>query len=43
MLAGDVNSLDITQIMERRDMIEIVKAPTKGPNILDQILVSQPI
>ena len=40
ILAGDVNSLDITQITERTGMIGIVKAPTRGPNTLDQILVS---
>jgi len=41
IIAGDTNNLDVAQIIERTGMIDLVKVPTRGANILDQILVSQ--
>ena len=42
VLAGDMNKLPISKVQDRTGFIAVVKQPTRGNNILDQILVSAP-
>jgi hypothetical protein len=42
ILAGDLNSLNLTELQERTGLTDLVSEPTRGPNILDHVLVSEP-
>ena len=40
MITGDINQLDLRSLCRRFDLRKIVKAPTRGNNILEQILTN---
>ena len=40
VLSGDINSLDNKVVTERTGLVSLVKAPTRGTSVLDQIFVS---
>ena len=42
VLAGDFNQLSDHVVAERTGLAQIVRQPTRGPNILDRIFVSRP-
>jgi len=42
ILAGDVNTLSNTEVMERTSLTEVVAQPTRGENQLDRLYVSDP-
>ena len=43
IIAGDMNGLDVPDLMTKTGLTDLVKVPTRGPNILDQVLISQPL
>ena len=43
VIAGGMNRLNVQQMIERTGLTDLVKSPTRGPNILDQVLISHPI
>ena len=42
ILAGDMNTLPLNIPSEKTGLIPIVKNPTRGNNVLDQVMTSQP-
>ena len=42
VLAGDINSLDDTEVATRCALLSIVDRPTRGANILDRLYVNTP-
>jgi hypothetical protein len=42
IVAGDLNQLSYQDIIERTGLIQIVRQPTRGVNLLDRIYVSKP-
>ena len=42
ILAGDMNTLPVSSISEGTGLLPIVNQPTRGNNILDQVMVSMP-
>ena len=42
VLAGDLNQLSDEDIVERTGLTQIVHQPTRGANILDRVLISDP-
>lgn len=43
IVAGDLNQLSDQDIIERTGLIQIVRQPTRGVNLLDRIYVSKPV
>ena len=43
VLAGDFNQLSDHDVAERTGLAQLVRQPTRGPNILDRIFVSRPV
>ena len=43
MLAGDLNQLQDSDVIECNCLTQIVRQPTRGDNILDRIFVSSPL
>ena len=43
VLAGDFNQLADGDVTEKTGLLQIVRHPTRGPNILDRIYTSQPV
>lgn len=43
VVAGDVNTLNMGELQSRTGLTSMVTAPTRGANILDQILTSEPL
>jgi len=41
VLAGDFNQLSDHDVAERTGLAQLVRQPTRGPNILDRIFVSR--
>ena len=43
IIAGDVNTLDINDLMRQQSLTQVVKKPTRGENILDVFLANSPL